>query len=468
MARDRRPPRRAAPAESPVTKREVVDTLEEIAILLELTGENAFKTRAYANAARTLQGLDRDLAELVAGGELRSLKGIGPALAEKIGMLVTTGRLPYLEELRAQVPPGLLELLRVPGLGPKRVREVYAKLGIASLAELEYAAGSRALQELEGFGEKLQGKILDGIAALKRHADRFLLSDALAMGEEILAAVAALPGARRAAIAGSLRRRCETVGNVDLVAATDDAPALLAAFAGLPEVAEVLPAGSGGAAEASVRLAGGLRVRLRAVPERDFAGVLRYLTGSREHDEALRAHAAERGFELDERGLRRAGAPVAAADEDAIFAALGLAAIAPELREGRGGDRRRGRRDAAPPARARRPPGRPPRPLDLLRRGRHRARDGARGPRARLPLPRDLRPQPERPLRRRHARRRRPAPARGDRPAQPGVWATSGSSRESSATSSPTARSTTRTGCWRRSSWWSAPCTAASGSARRR
>lgn len=336
MARDRRPPRRAAPAESPVTKREVVDTLEEIAILLELTGENAFKTRAYANAARTLQGLDRDLAELVAGGELRSLKGIGPALAEKIGMLVTTGRLPYLEELRAQVPPGLLELLRVPGLGPKRVREVYAKLGIASLAELEYAAGSRALQELEGFGEKLQGKILDGIAALKRHADRFLLSDALAMGEEILAAVAALPGARRAAIAGSLRRRCETVGNVDLVAATDDAPALLAAFAGLPEVAAVLPAGSGGAAEASVRLAGGLRVRLRAVPERDFAGVLRYLTGSREHDEALRAHAAERGFELDERGLRRAGAPVAAADEDAIFAALGLAAIAPELREGRG------------------------------------------------------------------------------------------------------------------------------------
>ena len=319
-----------------MTKREVVDTLEEIAVLLELTGENAFKTRAYANAARTLQGLDRDLAELVASGELRALKGIGPALAEKIGTLVATGRLPYLEELRAQVPPGLLELLRVPGLGPKRVREVHAKLGIASLAELEYAAESRALQELEGFGEKLQGKILDGIAALKRHADRFLLSDALAMGEAILAAVAALPGARRAAIAGSLRRRCETVGNVDLVAATDDAPALLAAFVALPAVAEALPAGSGGAAEAAVRLAGGVRVRLRAVPERDFAGALRHLTGSREHDAALRAHAAGLGFELDERGLRRAGAPVAAADEDAIFAALGLAAIPPELREGRG------------------------------------------------------------------------------------------------------------------------------------
>jgi DNA polymerase (family 10) len=319
-----------------VTKREVVDTLEEIAVLLELAGENAFKTRAYANAARTLQGLDRDLAELTASGELRELKGIGPALAEKIGTLVATGRLPYLEELRARVPPGLLELLRVPGLGPKRVREVHAKLGIASLAELEYAAESRALQELEGFGEKLQDKILEGIAALKRHADRFLLSDALAMGEEILAAVAALPGARRAAIAGSLRRRCETVGNVDLVAATDDAPALLAAFAALPAVAEVLAPGPAGGSEAAVRLEGGLRVRLRAVPEPDFAGVLRYLTGSREHDEALRAHAAGLGLELDERGLRRGSAPVAAADEDAIFAALGLVAIPPELREGRG------------------------------------------------------------------------------------------------------------------------------------
>jgi DNA polymerase (family 10) len=316
-----------------VDKREIAGILEEIAVLLEITGESPFKSRAYANAARTLQTLDRDLGALVAADELKAQKGIGPALAEKIAALAATGRLDYLDELRARVPPGLLDLLRVPGLGPKRVRELFEQLGVASLGELEYAAQTRALETLPGFGEKLQGKVLEGIAVLKRNAERFLLSDALAQGEEARARLAAHPAVESASLAGSLRRRCETVGNVDLVVATGAPAAALDAVAALAAVEEVTARGE---ADCAVRLAGGLRLHVRAVPPGELPFALRHFTGSKEHNAALVSRAAAAGLTLTERGLLRGGAPVPCTGEPELFAALGLADIPPELREDRG------------------------------------------------------------------------------------------------------------------------------------
>jgi DNA polymerase (family 10) len=316
-----------------VDKGQVSDVLEEIALLLEIRGENPFKVRAYQNAARVLQSLDRELGSVVAAGELTELSGIGPALAEKVTTLVETGRLPLHEELRRQVPPGLLDLLRVPGLGPKRVHELHETLGIASLGELEYAVQSGRLETLSGFGPRLEARILAGIAAVKRNAERFLLSDATAAAEAALECVRGIPGIARSSIAGSVRRRRETVGGLDLVLSTDEPARALKACAGLPLVAEVIVLGE---TKASLRLAGGPQLDVRAVSDLEFPYALRHFTGSKEHNVALRARAQERGLQINEYGLWRGEERVPCRDEAAFFAALGLAEIPPELREDRG------------------------------------------------------------------------------------------------------------------------------------
>ncbi|HEU5393241.1 MAG TPA: DNA polymerase/3'-5' exonuclease PolX, partial [Candidatus Methylomirabilis sp.] len=311
-------------------KKHVVAVLEEIAALLELQGENPFKSRAYLTAARAIEAAEQELPELVETGALRNLKGIGDALAEKITELVQTGRMRYHEEQKAKFPPGLLELLRIPGLGPKKVKAMYERLGVGTLADLEAACRAGKVAGLEGFGAKTQENILKGIEALRTHAGRFLLSDALPVALDLRAALASHSAVRRVELAGSLRRRRETVKDIDLLASATDPAALMRALTTHPLVAEVL---AHGPTKASVRLKTGIQADLRVVGETEFPFTLHHLTGSVEHNVAMRTRAISRGLKLNEYGLFEGEALLPCRDEAAIFERLGLAYIPPELRE---------------------------------------------------------------------------------------------------------------------------------------
>ncbi len=312
----------------------IADRLEEIGLLLELLGENPFKTRAYANAARVVRGLDRDPAALVRSGELGKIKGFGPALVEKISTLVETGALPYLEGLRAQVPAGMLAWLEIPGLGPKKARAIHLNLGISTLDELERAAREGRLRDLEGFGAATERKILDGIARVREHAGRFLQPVVQGEAERLLRAVSAA-GVARAAIAGSVRRRAETSKDIDLVVSSEHPGAVMDAFVAAGGVAEVTGRGP---TKCSVRLAAGPAADLRVVPEPSFPFALAYFTGSKAHNIALRSRAQRRGLRLNEYALVREedGTPIRCEDEAGLYRALGLEYIPPELREDQG------------------------------------------------------------------------------------------------------------------------------------
>jgi len=311
-------------------KRQVAGALEEIALLLEIAGENRFKSRAYVTAARAIESLDREIDDVVAQDELTTIPGVGKAIEGHIRTLVTTGRLPYLEELREKVPLGLRDMMRVPGLGPKRVRELYEKFGIKSLEGLEYLVESGTLKEMRGYGETMQRKIREGIEIAKRLSDRFLLSEAMRQGHAVHEDIAHHPAIIRSALAGSLRRCAETVGDIDLVVATADAPAVMKAFVGLPPVREVLVQGE---TKSAVRLRGGVQVDLRCVSDAQYPYLLHHSTGSKDHNVALRARAITRGLKINEYGLWRGEELVPCADETEFFRALGLAYIPPELRE---------------------------------------------------------------------------------------------------------------------------------------
>lgn len=334
----------------------IAKALREIGALLELEGENPFKVRAYENGARALEGLYEDLGALVAAGRLRELAGVGEALAKKIADLHTTGTTPLLDRLRASHPPGTLELLRIPDLGPKKIAALQAALGVTDLASLEQACLEGRVRGVKGFGEKTEQKILEGIQRTKaRSADRrFLLSDALDAAEALLAHLRASPAAERVELAGSARRFRETVADLDLVAASREPTALVERFVAFPQAAEVLARGE---TKTTVRLATGLQVDLRIVPPEDFATLLHHLTGSKAHHVKLRGLAREAGYTLSEWGLFRlpprataasAGAPagdepppdpsakVRIGSEEDLYAALGLAYVPPELREDTG------------------------------------------------------------------------------------------------------------------------------------
>jgi DNA polymerase (family 10) len=313
---------------------QVADALDEIGVLLELLGENAFKTRAYTNAARIVRGLNDDLGELIARRQLGAIKGIGPALVDKITTLVTTETLPYLDELRRQVPPGMIDWLRIPGLGAKKARAIHLTLGIATLEELEAAAGGGKLRDLDGFGAASEAKILAGIARVRAHAGRFLRPVILSEARRLHGALAALPGVR-VEIAGSARRGAETSKDIDLVAAAADAEGVMNVFVALPGVAEIVGRGP---TKCSVRLAAGPNCDLRVVAHDAFPFALSYFTGSQAHNVALRSRAQGLGMRLNEYALVREadGSKVPCADEPAIYAALGLPWIPPELREDAG------------------------------------------------------------------------------------------------------------------------------------
>jgi len=325
-----------------MNKQEIAATLEAMADLMELSEENPFRARSFRAGARALDGITGDLGDLIAGGRLREVKGIGSALEEVIADLWREGRSARHEELKSKVPPGLLEMLQVQGLGPKRARVLHQKLGICDLASLKAACKAGKVAAVSGFGEKSQEKILAGITYLGQVSGRFLFSEAREAARPLLDAVRAAPGVVRAELAGSLRRRRETVKDIDIVVSSRQPAAAMERFvAAAGAGAEVLARGE---TKTSVRLPRGIQADLRVVADAEYPFALLYFTGSMEHNTAMRGRAKARGFKLNEYGLFRVdaarpseeGEPIPGLSEEEIFRALGLDPIPPELRENLG------------------------------------------------------------------------------------------------------------------------------------
>ncbi len=316
-----------------LTKQEIIAILDELALLLEMKGENPFKSNAYTHAARSLETLDDDLETIIREGRLEDIKGIGTAIGKKITELAATGNLRYHQELKASIPAGHFEMLKIPGLGPKKIRYLYEKLGIASIGELEYAAEENRLRELPGFGKKSQDKILTGIAALKHYRERRLYAEAIGAALDLRQALLNRREVVRADIAGSLRRGSETVKDIDLVAATEEPYLLADAFAALPEAAAVIAKGD---TKVSITLPAGINADLRIVSLQEYPYALHHFTGSREHNTVLRGRAKKYGLKMNEYGLFRGEENLPCRSEEEIFAALELDFIPPELRENMG------------------------------------------------------------------------------------------------------------------------------------
>ena len=318
----------------------VAEILKEIGVLLELKGENPFKTRAYVNGARTLEGLTEPLETLIQEERLGEVKGIGKALVEKITELVETGELEYYNTLKASIPPGLIEMLDVQGMGPKKVKAINEKLSVETIEDLEKACEAGKVAELDGFGAKSQEKILESIAFKRQHASHHHRHKMLIAAEPILDDLRSHPDVIRCDIAGSLRRGKEVSGDIDFLVSAKDSADIMEAFTTRDGILSVLAAGD---TKASVLLEGGIQADLRVVDDSEYASALAYFTGSKEHNIVMRSRAIERGLRLNEYGLFKSKEetrdPKLRLDcktEEDIFAALDLAYVPPELREDRG------------------------------------------------------------------------------------------------------------------------------------
>ena len=318
----------------------VAEVLKEIGVLLELKGENPFKTRAYVNGARTLEGLTEPLETLIQEERLGEVKGIGKALVEKITELVETGELEYYTNLKASIPAGLIEMLDVQGMGPKKVKALHDKLGIESIEALEAACEAGQVAELDGFGKKSEEKILESIAFKRQHASHHHRHKMLIAAEPILDDLRSHPDVIRCDIAGSLRRGKEVSGDIDFLVSAKDSTYIIEAFTTRDGILSVLAAGG---TKASVLLEGGIQADLRVVEDSEFASALAYFTGSKEHNIVMRQRAIDRGLRLNEYGLFKSTEetrdPELRLDcktEEDIFAALDLTYVPPELREYRG------------------------------------------------------------------------------------------------------------------------------------
>jgi DNA polymerase (family 10) len=336
--RPRRQPISARPAWPSfirVENAEIARTFAELADLMELTGGNPFKVRAYRQAAQVIDTLPGPASELWRRGELTAIPSIGERIAERIGRLLETGTLADRDELAARVPPGVVELLSVEGVGPKTVAAAWRTLGVTGVDALERACCDGRLAELPRMGERRARAILQAIQRYRaRRSSRLPLHRAVLYADSICAKLRAVPGVRRAEAAGSVRRRKESVGDLDiLVAAVDPEPAMRA-FSGLAEVAAVTARGP---TKATVRLRVGLQVDLRVLPPEAFGAALHYFTGSKQHNIAIRTRAVRRGIKLSEYGVfDRGGRRLSGEREEDVFAAVGLPWIPPELREGAG------------------------------------------------------------------------------------------------------------------------------------
>lgn len=315
--------------------RQLAAIFRRIADLLEIQGEVVYKVLAYRKAADSLETLPVEARRYWQEGRLRKIPGVGEAIEEKIDEIMRTGRLGFLERLESEVPPTLTEWLRVQGLGPKRVGTIWRTMGIVTLEELEEAARQGRLRNLPGFGEKTEANILAGIEALKRSRGRIPLGQAFPLAERILGELRRVPGVLRVEMAGSLRRMRSTVGDVDLLAAARDPEALMEAFVHLEGIARILAQGE---TKSSVEFFDGLRAQLWVHPPERFGTAWQYATGSKDHNVRLRERALARGFSLSEHALTRLsdGVEILCANEEEVYAALGLPWIPPELREDRG------------------------------------------------------------------------------------------------------------------------------------
>ncbi len=315
----------------------IAAVLLRIAALLEIKGESVFKINAYRRAAESVDSLGRDLADLRAAEGIQGIEGVGKAIAEKIGELLDTGELTFLKKLEEEVPPSLLELLDVPDLGAKRVRALWEKLGVTDLEKLERALTEGRVRQLAGFGPRSEEKILAGLVSLKarRLSKRVLLGMALPLAEMILHGLRNLPGVERAELGGSTRRMRETVGDLDILVAARHPEGAMDFLSDHPLVASVILRGP---TKMSVRLESGLQLDLRVIPVERWGTALQYFSGSQQHNVQLRERALACGYSLSEYALKKVdtGKELLCADEEAVYRALGLPWIPPELREGRG------------------------------------------------------------------------------------------------------------------------------------
>ncbi len=315
--------------------RDIAGQCERLADLLEIDGANPFRVRAWRNAAETIAGLSQSVADLVESDtDLTEYPHIGRDIAEGIRSLVTTGHLPPLDEIAARVPPELADLMQVQGLGPKGVKALYDRFQLRTLDDLERVAREGQVRELSGFGPKKEAALLDGIQQLRAAGkQRIRLADAETVAAPLRDRLAGTTGVTEATIAGSFRRRRETVGDIDLLVATEDGDAVMDRLVADDDVEQVV---SHGSTRSTVILGDGLQVDVRAVSPDSFGAALLYFTGSKQHNVALRQRAVDRGWKLNEYGLYDDDAPLEAASEAAIYRRLGLEWIPPELREDHG------------------------------------------------------------------------------------------------------------------------------------
>jgi DNA polymerase (family 10) len=320
-----------------VTNAQIAAALDELGDLYELDGAVQYRVLAYRTAARTVREASMSVEQLVRDGRVTELPGIGKTLEEKLGVLIDTGDLKQSQKLRAQFPSGLIAMMHLPGFGPKRARRLYDELGIDSLEKLRAAAEGQQLRGLRGFGAKAEEKLLETLAAGHDGSPvaRWLLSRAEPVAEQIADALRSTPGADRVEVAGSLRRRADSVKDLDIVATTADPPAMIAALTGHPLVDAVQSSGEVGA---RVVLHSGMTIDLKVVAPDQFGNVLQHFTGSKNHNVALREAAVRRGLHVSEYGILddADGQTLRCATEEAVYERLGMAWIPPELREGRG------------------------------------------------------------------------------------------------------------------------------------
>jgi DNA polymerase (family 10) len=314
----------------------IADIFTEIADILDILGENPFRVRSYRNAARTIEDMSQNVEDMVKTGKnLEEIPGIGKSISEKIQEIVTTGRCHFLEELQAKIPKGLTELLKLEGLGPKKVKLLYGELAVDSVDRLEKAAQAGRLRDLAGMGLKTEEKILKSIEQYRSGIGRFKLSLGFIYAQALLEYLGAVPGVKRLDPAGSFRRRRETIGDLDILAICSKNCKVMDRFTEYGDVAEVI---SKGETKSSVRLKCGLQVDVRVLDEESYGAALHYFTGSKAHNIAIRDRAKERGLKVSEYGVFRAKDEkrLSGGKEEDVFKAAGLPFIPPELREDRG------------------------------------------------------------------------------------------------------------------------------------
>ncbi|MHC1573842.1 MAG: DNA polymerase/3'-5' exonuclease PolX [Candidatus Syntropharchaeales archaeon] len=315
-----------------ITNKEIARIFDEIADILEVKEGDKFKIRAYRKAARTIESLTQDLSDFSSVTELKKLPSIGDALAKKIHEIITSGKLEYYEELRTSVPKGVLELLSIPNVGPKTVSKLYNECNVTDIESLELAAKNHRLQHLFGMGRKTEERILKGIAQYRRHKERIPLGKAYFQAKNIVKSLENLDAVERIAFAGSIRRMRETIGDIDILVASENPSRVMSAFKALDGITEIIASGD---TKSSV-IMDDTQVDLRVVRDDSFGSALQYFTGSQLHNIKLRELALKQGLKLNEYGVFKGDQPVAGRREEEVYEALGLPFIPPELREDQG------------------------------------------------------------------------------------------------------------------------------------